>query len=88
MNNEERILSALEALTSKVDALQTDLTAVKADVSEGRKEQTEMKKSVDAIFEQTAGLTEFKTAISKTVEDILVVTKENTFDITRMKAVP
>lgn len=100
MNNEERILSMLEQLTRDVSDLKGDVSVLKDDMFELKDDVSELKvgqaqlsqkldaleKRVDVIFGQTANLTKFKTEITEKVDDILAVTKVNTFDITRLRA--
>ena len=94
MNNEERILSMLEQLTLDVSGLKADVSGLKTDVSVLKTNQKRLEEKfdaltekVDVIYDQTALLTEFKTEITHKIDDLLIVTKENTFDITRLKAV-
>lgn len=86
MNNEEKILAALEALTAKVDAMDTRLASVDSKVDTLETKLNAIKKDTETILDQTADLTEFKTEISRKVDAALTVVKENTFDITVMKA--
>ena len=94
MNNEERILALLEQLTCAVSGIKADVSGLKTEVSgitcavSGIKEKLDaLTEKVDVIYDQTALLTEFKTEITHKIDDLIIVTKENTYDITRLKAV-
>lgn len=71
---EEKILKAIEALTGKVDDMAKDIGVIKTDI-------TEIKQKVNAIIDQTADLTEFRTETSQKLDrienGIEVLGKEN-----------
>jgi len=60
---EEKILKAIEVLTGKVDNISKDIGVMKTDISE-------IKQKVNAINEQTADLTEFRTETRQKLEKI------------------
>ncbi len=60
---EDRILNAIEALTGKVDDMTNDLREMKTDVSD-------IKQKINAINDQTADLTEFRTEMRHKLERI------------------
>jgi chromosome segregation ATPase len=60
---EEKILKAIEALTGKVDNMAKDIGVIKTGISE-------IKQKVNAINEQTADLTEFRTETRQKLERI------------------
>ena len=63
----------------KFDSLQREVARIKW-------QQAAMKETLDAVFDHTAYLTEFKTMITQKVEDIHAVTATNSFDIARLRA--
>lgn len=87
MNNEERILALLEQLTCEVSEIKADVSGLKTGVSGIKEKLDALTEKVDVIYDQTALLTEFKTEITHKIDDLIIVTKENTYDITRLKAV-
>jgi hypothetical protein len=100
MNSEEKILSILETLVAKVDKLEAGQAKLEAgqaklEAGQGKLEvrmgaleakASDIDRKVDAIWEQTAHLTEFETESRINYENINEIIKVNTYDITRLRA--
>lgn len=76
MSNEEKILALLESLQSTMTT----------QFGEVNKRLDSLDRKMDAVYDQTANLTEFKTEVKADIEDIRAVLKQNTYDIARLKA--
>lgn len=86
MNNEEKILAILERMSGEIADLKTGQARLEARMDTIEAKVDTIKSDTAAIFEQTANLTEFQTEITDKMDDVLAVVKENTYDITRLKA--
>lgn len=74
-----QILDKLDALEQGQKALEQGQRELKAEVKGLKEDLSELERKVDAIAEQTAGLLEFKTVVTKQLEkheiDIQVLKK-------------
>jgi peptidoglycan hydrolase CwlO-like protein len=89
---QRRIEARLDNLESKVDNLETKVDNLESKVDNLdvrvcnlEDKVVEMSKRVEIIFDETANLRVFKTAISEKVDQFVNVAKENTVDIYRLK---
>jgi FtsZ-binding cell division protein ZapB len=60
----------LKQILEKLDMLQSDVTELKTDVAELKTSNSRIEKRQEAIFEQTAGLTEFQSETRSTLSEI------------------
>jgi len=74
-------------INQDVSQLTHDVSDLKSGQARLETKTDALGRKVDAIFDQPADLMEFKTEITQKVDNLLAVTKENTSDITRLKAV-
>lgn len=89
----DALTTIVGTLATRVDALSTAVQTIQDEQAKTNERLDILEAKVDAvkadtaaIFEQTVNLTEFKTEITQKVDDMLDITKENTYDIARMKA--
>lgn len=99
--NKEDLQAISELLDMKLNPIQSDVKDLKSDVKDLKDGQSRIEKKLDAVNDQTADLTEFRTKtrdklnnISSDVEDIKetistveVITSKNWNDIAKLKAV-
>lgn len=99
--NKEDLQAISELLDMKLNPIQSDVKDLKSDVKDLKDGQSRIEKKLDAVNDQTADLTEFRTEtkdklnnISSDVEDIKetistveVITSKNWNDIAKLKAV-
>jgi chromosome segregation ATPase len=81
-------------MKTDVNNVKTDMSNMKSDIEEVKVSQSRMEKKLDAVFDQTANLTEFKTEVSGKLDSIAtdlgtieLVTSKNWNDLARLKAV-
>lgn len=77
MNNEEKILSMLETLTS-------DVTEMKHKQSEMKHKQSEMESTLNAVFDHTANLSERQTTAELILKDWAATAQEKAADALKL----
>ncbi|MGL5354427.1 MAG: hypothetical protein ACRDA5_14090 [Clostridium sp.] len=80
---EKEILEILKALQKDNQEIRTDLKEIKGQLNS-------LESKVNGVFDQTADLTEFKTSVLNTLQELKEVeevTKVNCYDIAKLKAV-
>lgn len=80
---EKEILEILKSMQEQMNRLETK-------VNDLEKVQIRIENKLDGVVEQTADLTEFRTEINNKLEDlkeVKEVTKENCYEIAKIKAV-
>ena len=70
MDNLQLIVEKLDAISSGIQELKTDVAQLKTDVANLTSRVDRMEKRQEAIFEQTAGLLEFRQATEEMLKDI------------------
>lgn len=73
MSNEEfqaLVLKKLDLLENSLDGVKTDLGEVKIDLGEVKKDLGDVKIKLDAVYAQTASLSEFRTDADREFRDI------------------
>ncbi len=94
---DEKITSLDEKVTSldeKVSSLESELGSVRNELTDLRHGQDKMRGILDSVYTQTGFLSEFRTeanekldVLSSEFKSIEIVTKENTYDITKLKGI-
>ena len=70
MNNEEKILDILSELLSKVDQIGKNQDILQKNQEQFQEGQLRIEKKLDAVYNQTADLTEFKTETKSSFEKV------------------
>lgn len=85
--------SILESIGSRLERIEFDVSGLKTTVGKLETKVDMLAAKIDAvksdtaaIFEQTAHLTEFETKTTLDIADVRAVTRQNSYDIARMKA--
>ncbi len=63
--------SDVVTLTSDVTGMKSDVSTLKSDVSTLKSDMSKFERKLDAVFEQTAGLLEFKTDVTEKLNQII-----------------
>lgn len=82
------------AILCEVKYLDNEILGIMKQIQKGQKETNfkldRIEKKLDGVHEQTADLTEFRTEVNlklDEIRDLENVTKENCFDIAKLKAI-
>src|SRR5699024_8603025 len=74
-------------------SLEARIARIEMKVEDLKDEQSEIKKQINSIFQQTGNLVEFRTrasaqldTLSNSMKGVEIITKENLYDITKLKA--
>ncbi len=67
----EQILNRLTSMDENISSLKSDVSTLKSDVSTLTSDMTKFNRKLDAVFEQTAGLLEFRTDIIDKLKKII-----------------
>lgn len=88
-NSIKNLEAGQDELKKDVSGLKQDVSGLKQDVSELKQDVKELNRKMDAVYDQTADLTEFKTEVNGKLDrlcDLENVTKTNCFDIAMLKS--
>ena len=79
-----------DSLEARFDSLETKVDSLEIGQKELKSDVKEIKSKLENIYDQTAHLTEFRTEVNTkldTLKDLENVTKENCYEIAKLRAV-
>ena len=82
----DKLEAKVDKLEAKVDKLETSIAELKIGQAELRASQVDVIREVKTIREQTEYLTEASVEVRLNYKTLNAVTKENTYDIAKLKA--
>lgn len=95
MNKE--MLEILKAINNNISSLQQDINTIKINIDDLTTKANKIDErlstvehKIDIIYDQTINLTEFKTHIEEKANEVSIlngVTKDNCYDIAKLKAI-
>lgn len=65
--------------------MKREMAEFRQELSELKHEVAGIKKTLDAVFDHVVGLTEPQTITNNTIKELVSITKENTYDILKLK---
>ena len=93
----KQILSKLDSMETKMNSMEdkmnsmeTKINSMESDIKELKDGQERIEEKIEAIYDQTANLTEFKTEVNMKLDklcDVENVTKLNCYEIAKLKSV-
>lgn len=87
---EKEILEILKSMQSDIKKMDTRFSNLEEGQKEIKKELSVISINLDGVVDQTAELTEFKTTVLESLEDLKAVeevTKANCYEIAKLKVV-
>ena len=87
MNSMEDKMNSME---TKMNSMETKINSMESDIKELKDGQERIEEKIEAIYYQTANLTEFKTEVNMKLDklcDVENVTKLNCYEIAKLKSV-
>lgn len=80
----------MNSMETKMNSMETKINSMESDIKELKDGQERIEEKIEAIYYQTANLTEFKTEVNMKLDklcDVENVTKLNCYEIAKLKSV-